>query len=331
MSLRVLSIGPAVALQDLGRPGLIAQGLTQGGAADRLAIFEGAALLDQPPNSAVLEMVGLGGTFRAETDTVIALTGAAMRAAIEGRAVAWNASHALASGQVLEIGPSLDGTYGYLHVAGGFDAPERMGGRGAHLSVGLGHLVAAGDLLATLDGAGRPDFVLPRDDRFSGGALRIMPSMQTHLFSEEMRVRLCAESFLRDPRADRQGIRLTHDGEAFGAVGGLSVLSEIAVPGDVQISGSGDPFILLCESQTTAGYPRIATVLPSDVPKAAQCPAGGALRFEWITHEAAREMEGRARAAREKLFDQCTPRLRTPEQIDNLRDFNLISGAIWGE
>ena len=40
--------GPGVTVQDMGRPGYLAFGLSRGGAADRLALYEGAALLGQP-------------------------------------------------------------------------------------------------------------------------------------------------------------------------------------------------------------------------------------------------------------------------------------------
>ena len=55
--------GPALSLQDEGRPGWITYGLSRGGAMDRLALAEGAALLGQPPGTA-LEMGGMGGRFR---------------------------------------------------------------------------------------------------------------------------------------------------------------------------------------------------------------------------------------------------------------------------
>ena len=55
-ALIVHDAGPAVTLQDLGRPGYLAQGLTRGGAMDRLALYEGAALLGTRIGAAV-EMI----------------------------------------------------------------------------------------------------------------------------------------------------------------------------------------------------------------------------------------------------------------------------------
>ena len=112
----VRSIGPAAAIQDLGRPGFMSVGLTRGGASDPTALHEGAALLRQAPSSAVLEMAGMGGVFEASTEIRIALTGAVMDASIDGTSVQWNASHIVPAGSILKIGAMRQGNFGYLHV-----------------------------------------------------------------------------------------------------------------------------------------------------------------------------------------------------------------------
>ena len=81
-ALDILACGPGVSVQDLGRTGYLAQGLSRGGAVDGLALHEGAALLGQPVGAA-LEMAGFGGRFRATEPLRIALTGAPMRATID--------------------------------------------------------------------------------------------------------------------------------------------------------------------------------------------------------------------------------------------------------
>ena len=56
--LTITQAGPSMSLQDLGRPGYRALGLTHGGAADPVALHEGGALLGQDPMLAALEMAG---------------------------------------------------------------------------------------------------------------------------------------------------------------------------------------------------------------------------------------------------------------------------------
>ncbi|WP_372835381.1 biotin-dependent carboxyltransferase family protein [Puniceibacterium confluentis] len=328
----VHSAGPNVTVQDRGRSGTLAYGLSRGGAMDRLALAEGAALLHQSDDLAVLEMAGVGGRFEATRDLRIALTGAEMRATLDGARLIWGASHLLPRGAVLDIGPVLSGVYGYLHVGGGIDTPQVLGARSAHLAAGLGRVLAAGDQLPLgADGGSATGNIVPRDTRFGGGVVRVVPSLQTELFPQDQLDRFVRTRFIRDTRANRMGVRLESAGEGFHVPGGLSVVSELIVPGDIQVTGDGAPFVLMAESQTTGGYPRIGTVLPCDLPRVAQTPAGAVLEFRFVTREDALEAERRYRSGVKALAGQIKPLVRDPHDIRDLLSYQLISGAIAGD
>ena len=131
--MNILGAGPAITVQDLGRPGHIATGLSRGGAADRLALFEAAALLGSTQVLAGLEMAGMGGKFSFSSPTRIALTGAPMQAQLDGSPLRWHASHWVQPGQVLSIASAQKGVYGYLTPAGGITTPKVLQSRAAHL------------------------------------------------------------------------------------------------------------------------------------------------------------------------------------------------------
>ena len=323
------SCGPALSIQDTGRSGYLAQGLTRGGAADQLALYEGAALLRQSADLAAIEMVGAGGVFEVTQDTAIALTGAEMSVSIDGTTLAWNASHMLPAGARLTIGGVRSGNYGYLHLAGGIDIAPQMGARSSHLSAGIGALLKSGARLpvgrATNPRTGQ--YFVP-DNRLGGGVVRIVPSMQTEQFSDTERDRFTATIFRRDARANRMGVRMDHDGPGFSAADTLNIVSEVIVPGDIQITGDGAPFVLMSESQTTGGYPRIATVIPSDLPRVAQAQAGTPMRFEFVTLDQAREIETRARAENRSLSNRFHQLIRDPHDIPDLLGYQLVSGAV---
>lgn len=331
-ALIVHRIAPGATVQDFGRDGFLAYGLSRGGAADRLALAEGAALLRQSPDLAALELPGAGGTFEATADIRIALTGAPMTATLEDTTLAWNASHLLPKGARLVIGAVRAGSYGYLHVGGGFDTVQHLASRSAHLAAGIGAPVQNGDQLPVgPDDGEATGLTLPVDPRFEGGAIRLVESLQSDLFDRKTRDRFAATTFLRDARANRMGMRLTSEGDGFSARGGLNILSETIVPGDIQVTGDGTPFLLLAESQTTGGYPRIATVIPADLPKAVQTPAGGALRFEFVSRDEALAAEARHRAHLRDLPKSCVPLLRDPAQMRDLLSYQLISGVTNGK
>tara|TARA_R110002110_G_scaffold18457_34_gene77423 strand:+ start:3552 stop:4580 length:1029 start_codon:yes stop_codon:yes gene_type:complete len=328
-TLTVCQAGPLMSIQDFGRPGYRASGMTLGGAADTLALHEGAILLGQDPTLATIEMVGAGGTFDADADLRIALTGAAMGATLDGAPLAWNASHAMPAGSRLIIGGATSGTYGYLHIGGGIDLPVQMGARSAHFGAGLGRALKAGDQLpiGTDAGAGTGT-ALPRDTRFDGGVLRVLPSIQTERFEADTKQRFEATTFTRDARANRRGVRMDQSGDGFFASDQLSILSEVIAIGDIQITGDGAPFVLLCECQTTGGYPRIGTVIPADLPRVAQAPAGAEIRFEFITLEQAIAIEQRAAADLKALPGKRYPLVRDPAEIRDLLRYQLVGGAV---
>ncbi len=331
-SLRIQRIGPGASLQDLGRPGWLAQGLSRGGAADRLALYEGAALLGQDPGTAAIELPGAGGVFVFDRDARVALTGAPMAASVEGQALVWNASHLVPAGTPLEIGAARAGVYGYLHVGGGFDVPSVMGGRSAQFTAGLGAALQAGDSLPLgADPGSVTGQALDVDPRGSGGTIRVVPSLQTPMFGEATLDRFAQTTFARDARANRMGVRLNSDGEGFLVEGGLSVVSEVITPGDIQVTGDGAPYVLMSECQTTGGYPRIATVIPCDLPRVAQAPAGAQIRFAFVTLDEAVEIERRALAARAALPRATSALVRDPHDIPDLLSYQLISGVIAGD
>ncbi|MDO6586894.1 urea amidolyase [Salipiger sp. 1_MG-2023] len=323
--------GPALTLQDAGRPGWITYGLSKGGAMDRLALAEGAALLGQRETLA-LEMGGMGGLFEASQDTRIALSGAPMRAKIDGAPVLWHAAHLLPKGAKLDIGPATSGAYGYLHVGGGFDGPEVLGARSAHVTAGLGAAIEAGARLPIgPDRGGETGRKLPVADRFSGGTLRVVESLQTALFPPEQVARFGSEGFTRDGRANRMGVKLNPDGDGYGALGGLSVVSEVISPGDIQMTGDGAPFVLMAECQTTGGYPRLATVIPADLPRIAQAPAGARLAFRFVTIDEALTAEAAYRKHIKDLPRSVQPIVRHPADVPDLLSYKLVSGFSSGD
>ena len=331
-ALLIRRAGPGVTVQDMGRPGHLGSGLSRGGAADTLALWEGAALLGQPETCAALELAGMGGSFAVTEDTRIALTGAPMSASRDGAPLAWNASHLLRPGEELAIGPTRAGVYGYLHLGGGIATAPWLGARAVHTSAGIGAACQPGDSLPLGQdaGTGGTGLCLPQGDRFSGGAVRLVPSVQTSLFPEAARARFVQSVFSRDARGNRMGVRLIPDGPGFGSDAGLTVLSEVIVPGDVQITGDGTPFVLLADCQTTGGYPRIGSVLPCDLPRVAQAAPGTALRFVFVAMDEALTIERAEQDRRRALRRACVPLVRDPATIPDLLSYQLISGVTAG-
>lgn len=324
-------VGPGITVQDRGRTGYLAQGLSRGGAADLLALAEGAALLGQGADLAAIEIAGSFLSIKVSAPVRIALTGAPMKAVCDGAPLVWQASHALPPGARLDLRAGAGG-YSYLHIGGGIAADPVLGARSAHLAAGLGQMLQPGDQLALgADTGTRTGLTFTPQPRFEGGALRLVETPQTALFPPDMRARFTNTRFRKDARGNRMGQRLIQAGEGFGLDAGLNILSEIIVPGDIQITGDGTPFVLLSECQTTGGYPRIGTVLPCDLPRLVQAPAGAELWFGFVSLDEAVALERAEAQRRAGLRGALRPLIRDPHDIADLLAYQLVSGVTCGD
>jgi 5-oxoprolinase (ATP-hydrolysing) subunit C len=159
-------------------------------------------------------------------------------------------------GDGLVIGGARAGVYGYLHLGGGIATAPVMGSRAAHLAARIGARLAPGRQppgrvrrgAAQWCGSSWPS-------RCEGGEVRLLAVPQTALFAAAERASFEATHFRRDPRGNRQGVRLAFEGAPFLGAAGLSLVSEVVQPGDMQLTGDGAPYVLLAECQTTGGYP----------------------------------------------------------------------------
>jgi allophanate hydrolase subunit 2 len=74
------------------------------------------------------------------------------------------------------------------------------------------------------------------------------------------------------------------------------MVSEAMAFGSVEITTAGLPIILLNDAPTIGGYPKIGTVLSSDLSQLAQRKAGGLVQFELISVEQAQQARKRFNA-----------------------------------
>jgi allophanate hydrolase subunit 2 len=98
-------------------------------------------------------------------------------------------------------------------------------------------------------------------------------------------VALCGGDYRVGHRSDRMGYRL--EGARLAHRGGHDIVSDGIPPGAIQVPGDGQPIVLMADRQPTGGYPKIGTVIRADLPKLAQTPPGGLVRFRAVTRDQA--------------------------------------------
>lgn len=279
--LEVLETGPLALLEDLGRPGLAAQGVGRSGAADRGSFLLGARLLGQGPAHAAVEVTYGGLSVRARGSVTVVLTGARGPATVDDRPAPHAAPFLLREGQVLQVGQPTTGLRTYLSVRGGFAVAPVLGSRSTDTLSGIGPApLAPGYVLPVEPPVGEPTVdVAPVADPTEGVVvLRALPGHRDDWLADPLALE--QQTWRVSSHSDRVGLRLDGDPlERHPDRTGAELPSEGLVRGAVQVPPSGQPVLFLADHPVTGGYPVVAVVLEADVDRAAQAVPGQEVRF----------------------------------------------------
>ena len=329
-ALEIVQCSPALSVQDAGRFGYRRFGVSTSGAMDRQSLALANTLVGNRPDAAALEMPLSGATFRvAGGPVLVAVSGPVTQLTVSGRSVPRHSSVLAVDGEIIVVGAPRDGVYGYLAVAGGIRTAPVLGSRSFHRRSGIGGgILSPGDRLPC--GAGSPGTPLffPETMEYGCGddAVRIVAGPQADFFEEGAWSGFLSARYRISARSDRMGLRL--DGPGLKSAKGHDILSEGVAPGSIQVPGDGHPIVLGRDCQTTGGYPKIATVISSDLDRLAQIPSGQEVRFQLVSLADAKDAARRAARWINALKDAVKP--VGASSID-LHTHNLISGVTKGD
>jgi biotin-dependent carboxylase-like uncharacterized protein len=294
-SLLVESPGLLTTVQDLGRSGFGARGISPSGAADPVALQLGNLLVGNALGAAALEMTLMGGNFIFSEPAAIALAGSDFGATLNAQALDSWRSYSVAAGEKLPIGTTRSGARCYLCVAGGLLVKPFLGSASTHLVSGLGGFAGRrlrkGDVLRI--GMTQTKFV---ERTLSSTALRILQPRnavlrvtdgpQCDLFSAETVRSFYDGEFRVTEESNRLGLRLA--GLALKSTLQQEMITEGVTLGAIQITPSGQPIVLFVEQQTTGGYPKIANVIGADLFRIGQLRPRDNIHFQRVSFAQAR-------------------------------------------
>lgn len=295
MSITVLRAPPYLTVQDYGRTAYRDVGVPRCGAMDRIALATANAALGNELDAASLEWALGGGSFRFDAACSFALGGASVEAFLRGEPLEpYTVMHANA-GDVLEVRAFRSGRFLYLACEGGLTTELLLGSRSTYLPAHFGgidgRIIRAGDTLPCgTERRARPGFTVPPELRpdLSRRTIRVVPGPQWEIFPEADRKLFFAQEYTVSRASDRMGYRL--EGESLSASLGL-LPSEAVCEGAIQVPPGGLPIVLMADSPTVGGYPKIGVVASCDLSVIAQLTPGGSFRFEETSvHEAQRRL-----------------------------------------
>ncbi len=284
-TLEVLAPGPLTTVQDGGRPGLGALGVSPSGACDRRSFRLANRLVANAEDTAALELTFGGLGLRARGDVELAAAGARCPVVLEDRrgrhelahdAVLW-----VPSGSVVRLGPPETGLRTYVAVRGGVAVDPVLGSRSTDVLAGLGPApLRAGDVLPV--GPDPPDLptveLAPVPDPPGGDLeLHVLLGPREDWLGDAGLTALLARTWTVGSESNRTGMRL--EGEPVPRAREGELRSEGMVRGAVQVPPSGLPVLFLADHPVTGGYPVIGYVVDDDVDRCAQLRPGQTVRF----------------------------------------------------
>ncbi|CAN7650464.1 biotin-dependent carboxyltransferase family protein [Neorhizobium sp. LjRoot104] len=305
--IEIIETGPFNTIQDLGRPGYRAIGVSASGAMDPLAVRIGNILVGNPQDAAAIEIQMFPFKLRFEKPAVFAVTGTDGQPLLDGRALLPWCAYRAETGEILELKQPPKLARAYIVLGGGVDVPVLMGSRSTALRGGFGGnagrplikgdrvevcaapeslpLPASGIAAVAPAVALREVFPVTDDGTL---LIRAIPAGEHELFADDGEA-FWSQVWKISSRSDRTGYRLS--GEPIKPVKTVEMRSHGVVPGVVQMPPGGEPIIQMSDANTAGGYPKIAGVIEADLWRLGQARAGSRLRFVHSTHAEARSVE----------------------------------------
>jgi biotin-dependent carboxylase-like uncharacterized protein len=284
---------PLLTVQDAGRPGYLADGVTRSGPLDARSLAVGNALVGNDARAAAFEGCLGGAQFRCERALTFALTGADVVATRNRTRIDGNRAAEANRGDVITVERIVLGAIWYLSVRGGIDVPLVLGSRATHLAAGLGGAdgmpIRPGARLPVASAAQRAVFHTHAPPeirtRLDDAAIPLAPAPRSDALSNAEWATFYASTFTVSRATSRVGYRL--EGPTVPAHLPADLPSEPACAGAMQLPPEGQPIVLMADHPTIGGYPFIGVVPAHALGAFAQRAPGTSVRFSPMSVEEA--------------------------------------------
>jgi len=283
-TITILNSGLWTSVQDLGRWGYQQLGVSVAGPMDISSHRIANRLVGNSEHAATLEMILVGAEIRLDTQVTLAVSGADFGAILDEQPLPLNTPVIGREGAVLKFSGRGSGARLYVAFGGGVDTDIVLGSRATHVPSGLGgingRIVLPGDRLP-LGKLESPELQKGKDGfgyQRGGAKLRVILPSQGRFFDEEAIDILVKTRFTVSQQSDRMGYRLATT-TPIKQTANREIMSGITFMGSIQLPPSGEPILLMADSQTTGGYPKIATVITADLSLAGQLAPGDWVEF----------------------------------------------------
>ena len=194
-------------------------------------------------------------------------------------------SYILKKGDILEINQTINSNYAYLIFKGSLNDNSFSEYKSTILSASLGindgKKISDFHRFKILNISSFKNRSLPLSlINFYDNEIRVLKGPQMNFFKISIIKKFFSKKFKISKNINRVGIRLIEN--PVKPTISSNIDSEGIIKGSIQVPGDGNPIVLTSEHPTIGGYPKIATVLISDLFKFVQLEVGSEINFEEV-------------------------------------------------
>ena len=319
--------GPLVTFQDIGRPGNMRYGVSASGPMDIVSFEAANAVLGNETKQTAIE-ISLGGLILQchEGSITLAITGGDFLIEYQGQKISSWTVLTLQKGERLSVRAGKSGSWAYLAFSGKLNVKDWLNSSSTHSTSGFGGgVLKTGQKFTLTDAYNQANRIGPilKPNFNTNDLIHAVLGPQDQYFMNTA-IKIFSDSIFKvSDNYDRMGMQLT--GPKLELKSALSIPSEPVVKGSIQVSGDGIPTILLADHQTTGGYPKIATVISSDINRLVQLRSNQNVEFILINSNEALQKTRKFLDMKEKYLQKISISRGTLEQ--RLMNENLIGGV----
>ena len=323
MSLKILKAGILDTIQDEGRFGYQHLGINPGGAMDLLAMQTANLLTGNEMNKPVIEFFYPAAEIYFEKNALIAITGANFSPTLNGQRIKNGVPVMVKKKSVLAFSKKKNGQCCYLTVQGGFNLLPWLNSNSTNLKAMAGgyegRKLMKGDILEF-----NTDFKnerLKKNDFYklswrsvcfnnesAEDEIFVIPGNEWNYLMAESKNNFTNNEFHIAISSDRMGYRL--NGENLVSSNKEELVSSAVNFGTIQLLPNGELIILMADSQTTGGYPRVAHIVSAHLSKLSQKQPGSTIKFTIVNQQTAENLFMKQQLHLQQLKNGCNFKLQ---------------------
>ena len=275
--IKVIDPGFYSSIQDLGRFGTQNFGVPISGSMDQFSADIANKVIGNDSSEALIELTMTGCSLKFKNDTAIAITGSDMSPKLNGLSIDMYSAIEVKCGDTLSFGRIKYGFRTYIAFRGGINSEKVMDSNSMYVGLTKNFKINKNDEIYLNES--KPSL----NKKYKASSKKLILSDEIECYkgpeysklTTQNKEELLSTQFSISNNHNRMGYVL--DQKIKNTI--KPIITSHVIPGTVQLTPGGDIIILMRDSQTTGGYPRILQLTNKGIDFVAQKGTSSLINF----------------------------------------------------